>query len=206
LNFKANMPQLETISSTRSNLYLWNITESLAVLKNLYQQDLPEKFSKIKTEIHQKQFIVQQILLRKLQLQNQLTYLPNGKPVLPQQYISISHAQEYVAIAVSNEPLGVDIEAPNPKLLKIAPRFVSSVEVHLLADFSVQNLQKLWTAKESIYKLMNRPGLNFKNQILVNWNTGNINEAKAVAAKTKINLYYEYLIDDFVICQAFFDK
>ncbi len=201
------MPQLATISFQKSDLYIWNITESVSGLMHLWDEALPEIFYRYKQEIHRKQFLAKLLLLRKLHLLDSLSYLPNGKPVLSKGFISISHAGPYVAIAVSDQELGLDIEAPNPKLQKIASRFIAPEEIHLLDDLAIKNFQKLWTAKESIYKLMNQPGLRFRDQILVHWDKKNQKRTRAkVSGETKINLYFHYLPDDFIICQAFLDK
>ena len=79
-----------------------------------------------------------------------------GKPFLinnPHIYFNISHADQYVAFAIADEPVGIDIEIIKPIDLKIANRFFTpDEETYILAGNRVQRFYEIWTKKESNIK------------------------------------------------------
>lgn len=80
-----------------------------------------------------------------------------GKPFLlnsPHIHFNISHAGHYVVCAVSNEPVGIDIELINPSAdMKIAERFFTPDETaYIMAGEQEQRFYKVWTKKESRIK------------------------------------------------------
>ncbi len=74
-------------------------------------------------------------------------------------HVSISHCAVAVAVAVSERPIGIDIEGHRyEKMRRIARRFVS--EEAFVADIdSPTMLAATWCAKEAIYKLYRGEGL-----------------------------------------------
>lgn len=79
--------------------------------------------------------------------------LPNGKWVADNCYLSLSHTDGYVAAAVSDLPVGVDIECTNRKLAKgLYDRIACGKEKALYAALDNTQLLQLWTAKEAVFK------------------------------------------------------
>lgn len=79
--------------------------------------------------------------------------LPNGKWVADNCYLSLSHTDDYVAAAVSDLPVGVDIERTNRKLAKgLYDRIACGKEKALYAAPDNTQLLQLWTAKEAVFK------------------------------------------------------
>ena len=79
--------------------------------------------------------------------------LPNGKWVADNCYLSLSHTDAYVAAAVSDLPVGVDIERTNRKLAKgLYERIVCGNEKALYTAPDNTQLLQLWTAKEAVFK------------------------------------------------------
>ena len=79
--------------------------------------------------------------------------LPNGKWVADNCYLSLSHTDGYVAAAVSDLPVGVDIERTNRRLAKgLYDRIVCGNEKALYAAPDNTQLLQLWTAKEAVFK------------------------------------------------------
>ena len=79
--------------------------------------------------------------------------LPNGKWVADNCYLSLSHTDGYVAAAVSDLPVGVDIERTNRRLAKgLYDRIVCGKEKALYAALDNTQLLQLWTAKEAVFK------------------------------------------------------
>jgi len=89
----------------------------------------------------------------------QLEFLTNayGKPFLinnPHIHFNISHAGNFVACAVSNVPVGIDIELLAKTIdLKIANRFFTPDEsAYIMAGEHMLRFYEIWTKKESRIK------------------------------------------------------
>ena len=79
--------------------------------------------------------------------------LPNGKWVADNCYLSLSHTDGYVAAAVSDLPVGIDIERTDRKLpTGLIARIACGKETTLYATPDNARLLQLWTAKEAIFK------------------------------------------------------
>ncbi|MCU0439826.1 MAG: 4'-phosphopantetheinyl transferase superfamily protein [Raineya sp.] len=92
-----------------------------------------------------------------------------GKPFLIENTIeiSISHCLPWVGVVLHPvKSVGIDIERPQEKLEKVAPRVFSESEIH----FSKNNLDlitKIWCTKEVLYKIYAQGGNTFKTDFLV---------------------------------------
>jgi phosphopantetheinyl transferase len=103
------------------------------------------------------------------------------KPFLPdeQYHFSISHCGDYAATIVSKDSrVGIDIEIPVEKILKITDRFLSGAEKKMFniprltdvvgQEYSIPNSRLptlLWSAKESVFKWDGNGGVDFRKQI-----------------------------------------
>ena len=123
----------------------------------------------IKSPQKRNQFLSVRSLIKLNDVQlNDLYYDEFGAPYLKSnKYISISHTNNFSAIAISNNPVGVDIEHYREKIKKIKHKFINHAETKLIDINSVRDLTVLWTVKESIYKLYKKQGLSFKNNIKI---------------------------------------
>ena len=79
------------------------------------------------------------------------------KPFLEDEayHFSISHCSSYAAVIVSKENrVGVDIEIPNGKALRILHKFLHDDEKYLVQHNGSQDLSStiLWSAKEAMFK------------------------------------------------------
>ncbi|MFM1878647.1 MAG: hypothetical protein RLZZ241_1513 [Bacteroidota bacterium] len=124
----------------------------------------------MRSSAHRKGFLsVRQLLCLAGYTDEQLVYDAYGKPHLTDGVqISISHSFGFSGIIVSKGcRVGIDIELQRPKILRIASRFTRPNEWSDKASLQeqIQQLTKIWCAKESLYKIMSVPGLHFLNQI-----------------------------------------
>ncbi len=90
-------------------------------------------------------------------------YTEHRKPYLPDfpdVYFNISHSGEYVACAVSNKPIGVDIQNIGEYNSDVAKRVCNEKELEQIENSSDQasEFTKLWTQKEAVLK-MNGTGI-----------------------------------------------
>lgn len=92
-----------------------------------------------------------------------------GKPFLVNfsKHISISHSGDYAAVMISDQSeVGIDIEHMSPKIVKLAPKFLSTNELSFInKTHQVAHLYACWCAKEAIYKLHGKRGVSLLNDI-----------------------------------------
>ncbi len=96
----------------------------------------------------------------------EIAYRENGAPYLVDStiYISVSHCSSMVALLISDEPCGVDIESCSRDFERVASRFSTAAEV---AYFEVVGIDRalalplIWSAKEALYKVAGVEGVDF---------------------------------------------
>jgi phosphopantetheinyl transferase len=100
------------------------------------------------------------------------------KPYLPgeQYHFSISHCGDFAAAIVSKDSrVGIDVEEPMEKVLRIADKFLSKEEY---SKFNIHHsmfkgsltphrslLTLLWSAKEAVFKWYGHGGVDFRKEI-----------------------------------------
>lgn len=102
------------------------------------------------------------LLSRAFGLPVTLEHYPDGAPYVrehPDSFISISHSETTCVLALSDAPVGVDIESPRSQLVRVAGKFMAESELNCLPELTPSSLLHYWTAKEAVYKLLRRPGL-----------------------------------------------
>ena len=153
------------------NLSIWSIEESedFFISQINLTENCKKRIELIKSPQKRKQFLSVRSLIKLNDIQlKDLYYNEFGAPQLKSnKYISISHTNNYSAIAISNNPVGVDIEHFKDKIKKIKHKFISNAETKLIDINSVRDLTVVWSIKESIYKLYKKQGLSFKNNIKI---------------------------------------
>ena len=87
-----------------------------------------------------------------------MSYDANGKPTLidwPDIHFSMSHCREAVACVVSDHPVGIDIESFDQYDEAVAARVMSEDEMREIQASPTPDVvfTRLWTMKESLYKL-----------------------------------------------------
>ncbi len=107
------------------------------------------------------------VLLRLLTGSIDLQYFSEGKPFLsdPNIYLSISHSHHMVALIINHvHETGIDLEAIDPKILRVKNKFMSSSELSAIdpdPEKQIDHLYVYWCAKEALYKLYGKKGLRF---------------------------------------------
>jgi phosphopantetheinyl transferase len=136
----------------------------------------------MKSESHQKGFLAVRMLLQHLGYSDfDLEYDANGKPHLKDtKCISISHSHEFSAIAVSSNPIGIDLEQMKEKTLKIASRFMDVSHLDNLSEAEkIKKVTVIWGIKESVFKIKSKEGISFLNHIFEN--EFNLEDKKTIA-------------------------
>jgi len=171
------MPLHKVIFLTKSaKLYLWKITEDFDTLFNevkLKDSSLA-RLESMKSKSHQKGFLAVRMLLQHLDYSDfDLYYDEFGKPHLKPQgcsskdvEISISHSNDFSALVISDEKIGMDLEQLKEKTLRIAPRFMDVSHLDGLSEADkIKKATVVWGIKESIFKIKNEKGISFPNHI-----------------------------------------
>lgn len=160
----------EIILKDNAKLYLWKITEDSAELHRAVKLNTPSqnRLASMKSVGHQKGFLAVRMLLEHIGYSDfDLYYDAFGKPHLTDgKCISISHSHTFSAIAISTQPLGLDVEQVKEKILKIASRFMNILHLENLSDTEkIKKATIVWGVKESIFKIKNIEGISFRNHI-----------------------------------------
>ena len=137
-----------------------------------------------------------------------IDYDLKGKPFLNKQKgISISHSNEIVAIGISNDThFGIDIQYKTDKIFKIKSKFLSKKEGKFLGKTdNMEFLIKVWSAKESIFKALDKEGVSFLNDIEID--TSNNKDLFRAGYYKKDNIKIKFdldflFIEEYIICHA----
>lgn len=126
------------------------------------------KFDNFLSDKRRLEFYFTRILIKSFKLTSKVCYLDNGKPIISDGHISISHSQQTILVAFSKSYfIGVDIEYFKDKIQRIKHKFLADLEYEVLDTESIEVLTTVWSIKEAVYKLMNKPGLLFNENIVV---------------------------------------
>ncbi|MGV1011462.1 MAG: 4'-phosphopantetheinyl transferase family protein [Flavobacterium sp.] len=160
----------EIVCNENAKLYLWKITEEIEFFKHaVLLKDVSQKrVDAMKSESHQKGFLAVRMLLQHVGYTDfDLYYDAFGKPHLSDgKCISISHSHTFSAIAISDQPIGLDVEQVKEKVLKIASRFMDVSHLENLSDAEkMKKATVIWGIKESIFKIKNETGISFPKHI-----------------------------------------
>ena len=104
-------------------------------------------------------------------------YNEHGAPSLPGgPYFSLSHSKRGIAVAISDEPIGIDIEAIRPLSEGLVQRAMNPQEQAQIAAAAnpEQEFIRLWTRKEAYVKMQGTGIISDMHKILcdmlpVNW-------------------------------------
>ena len=147
----------------KSTIAVWEITESFEDLNiKLYQNEI-NKFKSTKRKL---EYICTRLLLNVIDEKLKISYNKYGAPILNNnKYISISHTTKLIAIIISKNKVGADLELISQKLLKIKSRFISNNDN---VASNKENLTLAWSAKECVFKWHQKGNINFKEDIQIN--------------------------------------
>ena len=165
------MPFFQQIDIQDAHIYIWQLTEAVAQLKVglTLSEGEEERLCTLHSEKKQREFLAIRHLLQEAQLTTTaLYYTSEGKPLLDGQYISISHSHDFVMIALSLRPIGIDIERCTPRILRLAPRFTPWQAPHDMDELTqIQAYTQLWTIKEALYKVTDLSSVRFYEDLQV---------------------------------------
>jgi len=185
-----------------SILGVWKIEEDLETLMNLVVLDLEEKkkYKGFRSNSRKLEFLsVRALLAELIGKEAGIVYNKNNKPFLKDgsRFISISHSHKLTAILLStNEKVGIDLEYMSSNISTLAFKFLNRREKITKENNNRRyHLYLHWCAKEALYKICDKEGINFRDNITIEpFQLNESGEIKGQVHTNKINesfdLYY----------------
>jgi phosphopantetheinyl transferase len=121
------------------------------------------------------------------------------RPYLPNEeyHFSISHCGDYAAAIVSSESrVGIDIEIPSERIIRIKDKFLNEQEKQKWSTDGLQPdifaLTLLWSCKEAVFKWYGDGGVDFSDQITLLEQDKDIRIISCVFTKnnSELSIYY----------------
>lgn len=148
------------------------IEESEDELKSQLHLMKPEEFRHAGRNI---QWLASRILLQELlHSMNidgaQLTKNSQGRPLIniPGLHVSISHNSKYTAVALSDKPVGVDVELISPRIGRVKHKFMNLGDFQLVVgEEDLAGMHLVWSAKEAMFKYHSAGELDFRENLFL---------------------------------------
>ena len=153
---------------------VWKVDETVEQLRSMFHQFsvYEEGFARFSAEKRKQEWLAVRVLLKEmLGEEKSIAYLPSGKPYLEDgsMHVSFSHTHGYVAVALHpSAEVGVDIEQYGTRVQRVASRFIREDEkVSIASGDEIVGLLLHWSAKETMFKLMDDQGVDFIDHLRV---------------------------------------
>ena len=174
-----------------THIYVWKMTSSYEdQIKNpLLKSAELISAKELKNEKRKKEFLSSRIALKNIFNKDlDLKHHKSGKPFIKEtKHLSISHSSNFLALAFGEENIGIDIEKPQNRMVKLMPKILSEIEfMEFKKEPSMDLACKVWGAKEAILKYVGDKNLNYKEDIKVK------NIHLGVATYLKMNFKVEF--------------
>jgi 4'-phosphopantetheinyl transferase len=157
--------------SASVSICIWQIAETEAFFMENYQLngiDLLE-IQNIKLETRRLEKWACRAALGALTGSNtiDITYTPNGQPLFYKGFVSFSQTKDYILVAWSDQPIGVDIEKITPRILNLKHKFMNPQESISFDPKNAKDVTLIWCAKEAIYKWYAKGELDFSEDMII---------------------------------------
>lgn len=153
---------------------VWRIEEELpALYKKVYMESEEEKrLASFRSNSRKLEYLsVRALLAEMMGDKARIVYNKNNKPFIKDgsKFISISHSHKFTAILLSTtERVGIDLEYMSSNISTLAFKFINSRE-KITKDKTKKKIQLYihWCAKEAIYKICDKEGINIRKDITI---------------------------------------
>lgn len=151
-------------------LGIWRMDESFDELLRMLVLNEPDRnvLNTFKSEYRKLEWLTTRVLLKEFLASSEtgsIVYESNGKPRLVNSSlsISISHTKNFVALLIAKSAgAGIDLETIQPRIEKIAKKFVTKQEEIFIDENKKQNYHHvIWGTKEVLFKIYGKGELNF---------------------------------------------
>ena len=174
---------------------IWEITETLEELLQLSHTISIPNFN---TEKRKKEWLASRLLLNKINPNYSISYNAFGAPELSNgSNISISHSKGLVAIIISQQQVGLDIEEISEKSLRVSSKFVSTNNMKAL---TAEKATLIWCCKEAIFKWHQKGGIDFIADIKLHpFESMGKGEIRAELRDTELILNYQKINNHYLV-------
>ena len=192
---------------------IWKIEENWEVLLNRLEQ--PEIYlpvlNRYRSEGRKSEWLSVRVLLKELTgSEMTISYRESGAPYLPDSslHISISHAKGFAAVLLSQDnPVGIDIEYCSERIHRIKSRFLSAAELKLLGELSTNNLLVCWSAKETVFKMLEQKTADMQRDIqIIDFNplqtSGTLKVQETLTPRSAVYQIAYIITPDFVLTRS----
>ena len=161
------MPLYSKTEEADFSIGIWKIGEDLAFFETLFHGHPDIQNEGKRLQWFASRHLANVMLGRPDAITNDDTGKPNFKTAAIN--ISISHSVRFAAVMLSKQhAVGIDVEALNPKIERVAHKFLQPEELDAIsAEEKLTKLILYWSAKEALFKLYGWGGLDFKTQLLI---------------------------------------
>ena len=153
-------------------VHFWGLKENLDELEAMAPDSsalFQPPYVNFKSAKRKMEWLAVRVLLHQVFPQSvQIAYEESGRPYLVPAVseFSISHTKGVVSIAFSDTPVGIDVEQKGNRPFLLRDHFLQTKEFDFASvDYPEQVALFMWSAKESVYKLVHLPGLELKSDI-----------------------------------------
>lgn len=163
------MPLLQRWECGGGLFAIWQTSEPVDELRSMLTASLPydRELAALKADSRKTEYLAVRVLLKAVCGEEKLVgHYPSGRPYLADRSfsLSISHTKGYVAVGLHpDKSVGIDIEYFSERVNKVASRFVREDE----SASTVHERLLHWSAKETLYKLLDEPELDFKEHLRI---------------------------------------
>ena len=191
----------------RFELLIWEINDTDKIEVSNLPNNILKKIDSNKSQLKKNQILaVHQILKHRNIPARDLFYNSYGAPSLSNGLnISITHSESFVAVCLSKEKMGIDLQIISQKISKISDKFINDLEKKFTEKNNLQRLTQLWTIKEAAYKYFTVGQLSLKNDIIVN-QLGDDSNLQINGLGKHLNLNSKSIITPNYICSLVYDE
>jgi len=129
-----------------------------------------EELHKISSDKRRREFITARVAMNQLLSKEvRIVYDKAGKPLLSncEGHISISHSRKFLALIYHPcKAVGIDIECPSERVLKVSQRFLNDTELGYF-EGQLLKIQIAWSVKEALYKMLGESYVDFAASMLI---------------------------------------
>lgn len=162
--------------NSHARVVVWEIDETVDWFLSQLHLDPEEleKYEGFRTDQRRVHWLAYRYILKNILGKGnkiRVRYDEHNKPFidLSDDHISVSHSGRFAAVILSKKyPVGIDVEEINPRLHRVADKFLTVQETGKDVDkLSTEELCLHWCAKETLYKLYGERKLDFREHIRI---------------------------------------
>ncbi|NQX92174.1 MAG: 4'-phosphopantetheinyl transferase superfamily protein [Flavobacteriales bacterium] len=165
------MPIIKHFSSDLGRkVAIWEKTETEEELLDIAELIPVDqiKYNHIKLNKRKMEWLTAKVLMKSIGFDHTYSILPSGKPYINEHFhFSITHSLPYVGIIEHSNSVGIDIQKPEDKMLRIQHKYCHPQEIERVKDHEhqLEMLSIIWSAKEAVFKVYGE-NIHFADQLL----------------------------------------